>query len=135
MGEQRYTIQRRDHDRRRVPRHEDLFSVHLMSESGEPGELCDLRDISTHGLGLAGPDDDGLLDGPTVLVEFPLGRSSSRIRTRCRFVERTNKERDTVHLEFLDESEFFRATLRGCIESWEARLLPDRRQQSAKPSE
>ena len=135
MGEQRYAPQRSGHDRRHTPRHEDRFSVHLMSESGQPGELCNLRDVSTGGMALVGPEDAGLLDGPTVLVEFPLGRSSSRVRTRCKVVDRTHKDGDTVHLQFLDESEFFRATLQGCIDSWEARRIPDRRQKSAKALE
>jgi hypothetical protein len=105
-----------------TPRHEDRFSVRLRADESSPFELCELRNVSTGGMAVLFPGELSLPGGASVLIEFPLGRSASRVQSRC-LVRGQSLAADgtTVHLQFLDTSPVFIETLRSCIASWESR--------------
>jgi hypothetical protein len=104
------------------PRHADRFSVRLRPEESSRFELCELRNVSTGGMAVHCRSPLELASGASVLIEFPLGRSASRIQSRCA-VRGVHSEDGgtTLHLQFLDTSAVFVETLRSCIASWEAR--------------
>ncbi len=107
-----------EHERRRYPRHEaDLLAV-VMDELGENETLCRLENFSQGGLAVEVPEKDDLRIETSVLVEIPLGRSASRIRTRCRVIAVV---KNVARLEFLDDSEIFQRVIAACIESWKLR--------------
>src|SRR5262245_19934607 len=64
-------------------RHKDAFFVRLMRKGAASAERCELLDISEGGMGVRVPDDLELPHDTIVMVEFPLGRSSSRLQTHC----------------------------------------------------
>src|SRR5262245_18578482 len=106
-------------DRRRHQRHGDAFYVRLMRSGASSAERCELIDISEGGMGVQVPEGLELQDETTVLVEFPLGRSASRLQTHC--IVRAHPDVATqpgrVHLEFYDDSALFRQTVLACIVS------------------
>ena len=118
-------------DRRSRKRHEDAFYVRVLPEDAEDGELCELLDISEGGMGVMTPKEFELAPRSTIRVEFPLGRSPSKILTRChvRAVSGDGPE-PRAHLEFLDTSPLFRATVASAIRSWDSRFTHDRRDPS-----
>ncbi len=122
------STQRQQGDRRSAPRHLDRFYVRAIADDGQQSEVCELRNISTGGMAVAPPKQLPAEVGATLIVELPLGRSMSRLHTRCTVRERSEKEdAATLHLQFLDRSPIFVDTLEACIASWESRPQPDRR--------
>lgn len=123
-----YETQRSGEDRRKTRRHEDAFYVRLFPEGSDLGELCELLDISEGGLGAMPPKGVEFRLKSTIRVEFPLGRSPSKIQTRCivRGDSGEGAER-RIHLQFFDDSALFRETVARAIESWASRPTADRR--------
>lgn len=117
-------------DRRRHRRHRDAFYVRLMRKGAASSERCELLDISEGGMGVLAPEGLDLPHDTIVTVEFPLGRSSSRLQTHCIVRALPDGEPNVVHLEFYDDSALFRQTVLACIVSWNARPVRDRRDRS-----
>ncbi len=107
---------------RRSPRHQDRFHVWLLDEATERSELCEVSDISVGGMAVRGGESLDLSGGDTVLVEFPLGRSCSRIQTRCALRDSDVKADDVLRLTFLDDSDFFHETVSVAMAMWASRL-------------
>jgi len=114
-------------DRRRFARHEDALYVRLMHDGAGPAERCELIDISEGGLNVLAPEGLALAIDSTVLVEFPLGRTASRVQTHAIVRGSSREHPDELHLEFYDDSALFRQTVLSCIVSWGSKPTPDRR--------
>ncbi len=81
-----------------------------------------LVDVSPGGVALRAPGETGLDVDSLVMVELPLGTSISRIKTRCRVVAISGgMPEETVHMQFLDDSELFVETLERSLAAWKER--------------
>ena len=109
-------------------RHRDRFYVRLQIRESGISELCELRDISLGGMAVEAPKELETPNDSTILVEIPLARTPSRIRTRCAVQDVTVESVKVLHLRFTDDSEIFKRTLASCLAAWEARPRPDRRE-------
>jgi len=118
--------ERGGHDRRRFSRHEEALFVRLTRNGAGPGDRCELLDISEGGIRLRPPESAELPIDATVVVEFPLGRTSSRVQTHA-IVRGRSEDPAEIHLEFYDDSELFRQTVLACIVSWGSSPAEDRR--------
>ena len=103
-------------------RHQDAFVVNVMEDTDRGAERCDLQDISTGGMAIATPRKIEAKAGGSLIVQFPLGRSMSRIQTR---VEVVDVSEELARLRFLDDSPVFREAVDLAIRSWEERQSPD----------
>jgi len=79
-----------------------------------------MQNISMGGIAVEMTDVSVLKVGETVLVEIPLGRSLSRLKTRCRVVD-VRHEDSTAHLAFVDESQVFLRAVEASVAEWKAR--------------
>ena len=129
-ADKKFSPERSGADRRRARRHDDAFFVRVFLEGGEDVGVCEILDVSELGLGVVAPASFTLPEEGTVLVEMPLGRSSSRVQTRCIVRGVSSGVSPRVHLEFFDDSLVFRQILRFAIESWESQPVEDRRDRS-----
>ncbi len=114
-------------DRRRFARHEDALYVRLTRNGSGPGERCELMDISEGGMSVATPMGLELPIDSTVVVEFPLGRTASRVQTHAIVRGIQTEEPASINLEFYDDSALFRQTVLSCIVSWGSKRADDRR--------
>lgn len=119
--------QRAGGDRRRFARHDDALYVRLTRNGSGPGERCELIDISEGGMSIATPEGLDLPIDTSVVLEFPLGRTASRIQTHAIVRSFCEGDQSEVHLEFYDDSALFRQTILACIVSWGSKPTPDRR--------
>ncbi len=79
---------------------------------------CRMLNLSWGGLAIALPDDAGTFAADErVFVELPLGHTKSFLRTPCRVV---GVAEGSVHLAFLDDSEFFRRTVEASLAGWQS---------------
>jgi len=77
--------------------------------------------VSMGGLAVHAPEDAQLELDSTVVVELPLGRSVSRIRTTCRVVGLSGENPRIAHLQFVDSSSLFVRTLEAAVGEWQRR--------------
>ena len=103
-------------------RHQDAFVVNVMDGTDGGAERCDLQDISTGGMAIAAPRKIEAKAGDSLIVQFPLGRSMSRIQTRVEIVD-VSEER--ARLRFLDDSPIFCEAVGLAIRTWKERHSPD----------
>ena len=103
-------------------RHQDAFFVNILESVDESVERCDLQNISSGGMAIVAPQKIEAKVGALVVVQFPLGRSMSRIQTRVEIVEVTD---ELVRLRFVDDSPIFLEAVSLAIRSWEQRQSPD----------
>jgi len=126
MAEPRFRIAQTGPDRRKSPRHEDCFYVQMIADGCEETELGELADISLGGMAVRTSADTRIVEGSSLRVAFPLGRSLSRVETRADIVGISHKgEQPTIHIQFIDQSPLFRETIHGCIRAWKSRPLTD----------
>jgi len=119
--------QRSGGDRRKFARHEDALYVRLTRNGSGPGERCELLDISEGGMSVATPMGLELPTDSTVVVEFPLGRTASRVQTHAIVRGTRSDDPPAINLEFYDDSTLFRQTVLSCIVSWGSKRSGDRR--------
>ena len=103
-------------------RHRDRFYVRLQIRESELSELCELRDISLGGMAVEAPGELQISNDSTILVEIPLARTLSGIRTRCGVQDISSESIKVLHLRFLDDSEIFKSTLASCLAAFLAAL-------------
>lgn len=118
--------ERTGHDRRRFSRHEEALYVRLTRNGAGPGDRCELLDIAEGGMRVRPPESADFPIDATVMVEFPLGRTSSRVQTHA-IVRARGDDPPELHLEFYDDSPLFRQTVLACIVSWGSAPVEDRR--------
>ena len=100
--------------------------MRLTRNGSGPGERCELVDISEGGMNVAAPAGLELPIDSTVVIEFPLGRTASRVQTHA-IVRSRSEGPGEIHLEFYDDSPLFRQTVLACIVAWGSKATPDRR--------
>jgi c-di-GMP-binding flagellar brake protein YcgR len=108
--------ERREFARRSVER-----VVLVTSERGDSTHAF-TYDVSAGGLSLSWPGGTSLRSGTTVTVELPLGRSRSRIKTRCEVRaissgHATSAPARRIHLAFVDDDPLFRRIIAGALDS------------------
>lgn len=93
----------------------------LLEDAAPVGERCWMVNVSMGGLAVHAPEDSGIDVDAHVVVEVPLGRSVSRIKTTCVVVGISGDNPRIAHLRFVDESELFMQTIEAAVAEWQRR--------------